>query len=171
MALCLCITADRLDLQNKDRVNCNQKTACFPWWPSQEWSSVQKGGWAWGVDRTHDKTWLCPVTHKWEVRPRKRCPCFGWFPLSLQNKSGRAELDCSFILGVSKHSSRTPSSVFSLLPKHRVQYLNNNLKAISFPKDQILAIFCSLVSKEKRLSFQTSGITYLEKPPVLKPSN
>lgn len=72
---------------------------------------------------------------------------------------------------VSKSSPRTPFSVFSLLPKHRVQYLNNNLKAISFPKDQILAIFCSLVSKEKRLSFQTSGITYLEKPPVPKPSN
>lgn len=63
------------------------------------------------------------------------------------------------------------SPIFSLLPKHRVQSLNNNLKAISFSKGQILAIFCSLVSKEKRLSFQTSGITYLEKPPVLKPSS
>lgn len=63
------------------------------------------------------------------------------------------------------------SSELSLLPKHRVQYLNNNLKAISFLKGQILAIFCSLVSKEKHLSFQTSGITYLEEPPVLKPSN
>lgn len=61
------------------------------------------------------------------------------------------------------------SSVFSLLPKHRVQYLNNNLKAISFFKDQILAIFCSLVSKEKRLSFQTSGLTYLERLLVYGP--
>lgn len=36
-ALCSIKNIDALDLQNEDRVNCNQKTVCFPWWPTKEW--------------------------------------------------------------------------------------------------------------------------------------
>ena len=34
---------DGLDLQNEDRVNCNQKTVCFPWWPTEEWRRHAQG--------------------------------------------------------------------------------------------------------------------------------
>lgn len=166
------ITADRLDLQNKDRVNCNQKQYASPGGQPRNGVLYRRG--------KKKKQTGYSVTHTWEVSPRKRCgerenhpKTLTWvYKIEIGERGVRhkcegleSQIWKSFILGLSKRSPRI-SPIFSLLPKHRVQSLNNNLKAISFSKGQILAIFCSLVSKEKGLSFQTSGITYLEKPPV-----
>lgn len=62
-ALCI-LPQIRLDLQNEDGVNCNQKTERLPWWPTLEWrSSAQK--------RKSLAAWFYPVTHKWEVATKK----------------------------------------------------------------------------------------------------
>lgn len=158
--MCHCI---RLDLQNEDRVNCNQKQYASPGGQPRDEallrsekmkSDSQKK--IWGKGKLSES--LTGVYEEWSYTTELWGTSF-------------MHLQVIYSRGVQTLTLNPSPSVLSLLPKHRVQYLNNNLKAISFFKDQILAIFCSLVSKEKHLSFQTSGITYLGKPPVLKPSN
>lgn len=116
----LCITADRLDLQNKDRVNCNQKQYASPGGQPRNGALYRRG-----EGKKKKKAWLFCHSH---IRSESQKNMWGkgkpsqtltWvYKIEIRERGVRLhkceglELQIwkSFILGVSKRSPRIPLS-------------------------------------------------------------
>lgn len=119
-------------------------------------STVTKKQYASPGGQPWDEALLRSGKKKKDVTPRKRCGERANYAetLSWVYKEGSytTELWGIEVTHLQVIDSRVVhSAVLSLLPKHRVQYLNSNLKAISFFKDQILQ-FSAVLFPRKSIS-------------------